>query len=115
MGGALGAAAPLCEAGVVCVVCPRAALAKTAKTKAVPIRMIGLLLVVSLPPSGGGPPPVHKNEPRPTPGLLQSVICYLTLPLLAAVLSAAAATAEGSAKAITASPNTKAFLPPPKS
>ena len=50
----MGALAPLCEAGVVCVVCPRAALAKTAKTKAVPIRMIGLLLGVFLAPPGGG-------------------------------------------------------------
>src|SRR5580693_6300236 len=101
MGGALGALAPLCEAGVVCVVCPRAALAKTAKTKAVPIRMIGLLLVVSLPPPGGRlpqclrapfraratdirgsrPRPVRKNELRPTPGLLR--MSYLTLALCA--------------------------------
>jgi hypothetical protein len=101
--GALGASAPLCEAGVVCLVCPRAALAKTAKTKAVPIRMIGLLPVVSLPPSRGRPQPVQKNEPRPTPGLPRSVICYLTLECFAPA-SAAAVMAEGSAKAITASP-----------
>ena len=51
---------------------------------------------------GDGPQPVHENEPRPTPGLFRSVICYLTLTRDLA-LSAAAATAEGSAKAITAS------------
>jgi len=55
-------------------------------------------------PSGGGPRPVHRNEPRPTAGLLR--MNYLTLPLLAAAFSAAAV-AEGSAKAITASPSSK--------
>ena len=39
-GGALGVSAPLCEVGAVCVVYPRAALAKTAKTKALPMRLI---------------------------------------------------------------------------
>jgi hypothetical protein len=66
---------------------------------------------VPLPPSGRGrPQPVRKNELRPTPGLLR--ISYLVLALLA---SAAAAVAEGSAKAITASPSSK-LLPgsPPK-
>ena len=45
----MGVSASLGEAGGVWL---RAALAKTAKTKAVPIRMIELLLVVSLPPPG---------------------------------------------------------------
>ena len=51
------------------------------------------------------PQPVHKNEPRRTPCLLR--MSYLTLPLCASALSAAAvfslaaATAEGSAKATT--------------
>jgi hypothetical protein len=40
MGGPLGVSAPLCEAGVVCFVCPRAALAKTVNTKTVLIRII---------------------------------------------------------------------------
>jgi hypothetical protein len=48
--------------------------------------------------SRGRPQPVHKNEPRPTPGLLR--INYLAF-----ALAAAAAVAEGSAKAITASPS----------
>ena len=46
--------------------------------------------------------PFIKNEPRPTPGLLRSVIRYLTLTFDFA-LSPAAAMAEGSAKAMTAS------------
>jgi hypothetical protein len=53
--------------------------------------------------------PFTKNEPRPTPGLLRSVIWpYRTCALAAAATAgflAAAATAEGSAKAITASPS----------
>ena len=98
--GALGASAPLCEAGVVCVVCPRAALAKTAKTKAVPIRMIRTPARVLFAAFRERPQPVQKNEPRPTPGLIRSVICYLTLTL---DLDAAAFTAEGSAKATTKS------------
>ncbi len=53
-------------------------------------------------PSGSRPQPVHKNEPRPTPGLLR--ISYWVFAFLAA---AAAAVAEGCAKAITASPSTK--------
>jgi hypothetical protein len=56
--------------------------------------------VAPLPLSGGGPQPVHKNEPRPTLGLLQTSY-------LAFALAAAAAVAEGRAKAITASPNAK--------
>jgi len=62
--------------------------------------------------SGTQPQPVHKNEPRPTPGLLR--ISYLAFALPAAVFSAAAAMAEGSAKAITASPSAKLSpgLPP---
>jgi hypothetical protein len=60
----------------------------------------GLLRVAPLPLSGSGPQPVHKNEPRPTPGLLR--ISYLAF-----ALAAAAAVAEGSAKAITASPSVK--------
>jgi hypothetical protein len=47
---------------------------------------------------GGGPQSVHKNGPRPTPGLLR--ISYLAF-----ALAAAAAVDEGSAKAITASPD----------
>jgi hypothetical protein len=43
------------------------------------------------------PRPVHKYEPRPTAGL---PICYLAF-----ALAAVAALAEGSAKAITASPS----------
>jgi hypothetical protein len=56
----------------------------------------------------GGPQPVHKNEPRPTPGL--SPPGYLAF-----ALAAAAVRADGSAKAITASPSAK-LLPgsPPK-
>jgi hypothetical protein len=60
---------------------------------------------------GPGRKPVHKNGPRPTPGLLR--MSYLTLALCASALSAAAffsaaaAMAEGSAKAITASPSSK--------
>ena len=56
------------------------------------------LLVVPLPPSGSRPQLVHKNEPRPTPGLLR--ISYLVF-----ALAAAAVLDEGSAKAITASPS----------
>jgi hypothetical protein len=72
-----------------------------------PEKAPGLLLVVPLCRlSGGGPQPVHKNEPRPTPDLIRSVICYLTL-TLDFDLSAAAASSAGSAKAITASPSSK--------
>jgi hypothetical protein len=113
MGGALGASASLGEAGVVCLVCPRAELAKTVKTKAVPIRMIRTPARRFFAAFRGRPQPVHKNEPRPTPGL-RSVICYLTL-ALDFDLSAAAAVAEGSAKAITASPSSKLWPgSPPK-
>ena len=51
------------------------------------------------PAGGAGRGPFTRNEPRPTPGLLRSVICYLIL-----ALAAVAVVAEGSAKAITASP-----------
>jgi hypothetical protein len=53
-------------------------------------------------PVGAGGPgrsPFTRNEPRPTPGLLR--ISYLAFAL------AAAASSEGSAKAITASPSSK--------
>jgi hypothetical protein len=61
----------------------------------------------------GRPQPVHRNEPPPTPGLLR--MSYLTLPLCARALSAAAVfalaaaavMAEGSANATTASPGSK--------
>jgi hypothetical protein len=51
-----------------------------------------------------GRSPPHE---RATAGSESPPISYLTLALCAALFSAAAATAEGSAKAITASPNSK--------
>src|ERR1700722_5741299 len=58
---------------------------------------------------GERPWPVHENGPRSTPYLLQ-ISCYLAF-----ALAAAAVTAEGSAKAITASPSAKLWPgSPPK-
>ena len=59
----------------------------------------GCLLMRPL-PLGSGPRPVHKNEPRPTPGLFR--VSYLVFTLA----SAAAAVAGGSAKVTSALPFT---------
>src|ERR1700733_11741620 len=71
-GGALGVSALLCEAGGVC---PRAGLAKTAKTKAVPIRIIlapifskrTLPRAASLSPSSTSAPRFDRTPARGVP------------------------------------------------
>src|ERR1700679_899854 len=78
----------------------------TERRREAPALSIAIDLVVSRPlcatrAFGARPQPVHKNEPQPTPGLLR-ISCYLAF-----ALAAAAVVADGSAKAITASPSTK--------